>query len=92
MSKPEKRKNTPIPEDPPRLTVAQAIVIGLLLVMGFIALENGLSLVFLLLTMLTAAFILNRLFQVILWWATRQERQAQSTANTNPLSDTQETP
>ena len=82
----EKPENTLAPQDPPRLTVAQAIVIALLLVMGFIALENGLSLVFLLLTMLVAAFILNRLLQVILWWATRNDRK--ETAN----ADSQETP
>jgi hypothetical protein len=59
--------------DPPRVTVAQAITIAVLLIAGFFALENGLSLVFLVLAMGTAAFVLNRLFALVLWWATRND-------------------
>jgi hypothetical protein len=66
------------PQDPPRVTVAQAITIAALLVMGFLALENGMSLVFLVLVMGTAAFLLNRLFAFVLWWATRNEDNSNS--------------
>jgi len=57
------------PPEPPRVTVAQAIVILVMLVLGYIALENGRSLILLLTAMAIAAFVLNRLLALILWWA-----------------------
>lgn len=60
-------------DDPPRLTIAQAIVIGVILVLGLFWLEDTFSLVFLLGAMGLAAFVLNRLFQVVLHLATGQD-------------------
>lgn len=64
------------PSEPPRVTVGQALTIAALLVVGFIALENGMSLVFLVLVMGAAAFVLNRLFALVLRWATRHDDEA----------------
>ncbi len=69
MSDDDKRN----PQEPPRVNVGQAITIAVLLVVGYLALENGFSLVFLVLVMGVAAFVLNRLFALVLWWATRHD-------------------
>lgn len=56
------------PSQPPRLTVGQALVIGIILVIGFFAIRNGQALIVLVVAMGFAAWILNRLFALILRW------------------------
>lgn len=54
------------PNDPPRLTVGQAIVIGVILLIGLIVLPNRLALVTLVAALGLAAVVLNGLFRLLL--------------------------
>lgn len=58
---------------PPRLTVGQALVIFLILIIGFFSLHNGQVLIVLVIAMGITAFILNRLFQFILYLVMRND-------------------
>jgi hypothetical protein len=63
----------PSNDDPPRLTIGQALMIGLILLLGYAMLENGQSLVVLVIAMGAVALVLNRLLALILRWVQRRD-------------------
>jgi len=61
--------------EPPRVTVAQALMIGGVLLIGFILIPNRLSLVLLLLALGGFGFVLNRLFNLVIGWVERRDNR-----------------